>query len=301
MRIVSFIRRCFLRLVSTKVFAASLIVVAIILFVAGYFVYPAVNAPKVAAPPTPAKTTWDKIKEKGYIVIATSPDWPPFEYIDPDTGKIIGYEVDLMNSIAQKLGVTVQWKPMDFDSIIAAVKNNEVDLGVSGFSITPERYKEVIYTLYHDVTEAQLIMLKDKADKLGITGFKSLSDLAKYNLVAGTGSGTTEEAELLDLVKKGVIPSSHVKSYPDFGTALKELESGGIDALYSETPITTWWISTEPVKLVVVYERAYWPVAFVANKNSKELVIKINSVLASMIAHGELDQIKAKWNVTTPP
>ncbi len=284
-------------MVSSKVFVTSLVVVAIVLFLAGYFIYPFVHPSGTSK----AQTTWDKVKKRGYIVVATSPDWPPFQYIDPKTNQIVGYEVDLMNTIAQKLGLTVKWKPMGFDSIIAAVKNGEVDLGVSGFSITPDRCKEVSFTIYHDVTQVQLIMTASRAKKLGITRLSSLSDIAKYKMTVGTGSGTTELKELLDLVKKGVISSSQVKSYPDFGAALKDLEAGNIDAVYAETPITTWWISTEKVPLVVVYGRSYWPVAFVANKNSHILVSKINGVLAEMIANGELDQIKAKWNVTTPP
>ena len=273
----------------------SLIIVAIVVFAIGYYTYPLIN-PTVS--PAPQKTTWDIIKERGYIVVATSPDWPPFEYINPETNQLTGYEVDLMNAIAQKLGITVKWESMQFDSIVAAVKNKEVDLGVSGFSIFPDRLNEVAMTMPHIVTQVQLIMLKDKAEKLGITEFGSLSDLANYNLIVGTGSGTTEEAELLNLTKQGVMPSSHVKSYPDFGTALKDLEIGNIDALYAETPITTWWISTEPVKLVVVYARSYWPVGFIANKDSSELVKKINSALSQLFADGEIDQIKAKWNIT---
>ncbi len=288
---------------SSKLFAVVLIVVAVVAFIAGYYAYPLTSPSKPSgATTTPKKTSyWEEIKKRGYIVVATSPDWPPFEYIDPNTKQLVGYEVDLMNAIAEKLGLQVKWKQLSFDSIIAAVKNGEVDLGVSGFSITPERCEQVLFTIYHDVTEAQLIMLADKAEKLGIKKLEKLADVAKYGLVIGTGSGTTEEAELLDLVKKGILKPDQVKSYQDFGAALKDLEAGNIDAVYAETPVTTWWISTEPVKLTVIYAKPYWPVAFIANKNAQELVSKINGVLAEMIASGELDQIKAKWNITTPP
>lgn len=282
--------------VSNKVFLATLIIVAVVLFSIGYITYPLINP---GAPAKPSK--WEEIKERGYIIVATSPDWPPFQFIDPETKNIVGYEVDLMNAIAEKLGIRVEWKPMSFDAIIAAVKTGEVDLGVSGFSITPERLEEVLFTIYHDVTEVQLIMTESRAKELGITRLDSIEDIAKYNLVVGTGSGTTQLDELLDLVKRGVVKREQVKEYKDFGAALEDLKAGRIDAVYAETPVTTWWISTEPVKLVVVYGRAYWPVAFVASKDSVDLVRKIDGVLAEMIANGELHQIKIKWNVTTPP
>jgi ABC-type amino acid transport substrate-binding protein len=272
------------------------LVVALLGFGIGYYTYPILNVP---APEVPEKTTWDIIQERGYIVVATSPDWPPFEYYHPQTNEIIGYEVDLMNAIARKLGLRVEWKAMDFDTIIGAVKNKEVDLGVSGFSVTPERLEEVLYVMPHIVTEVQLIMLKEKADELGITRLASLEAAADYDLVIGTGSGTTQEQELLDLVNKGVLSSDQVRSYGDFDAALADLKAGNIDALYAETPITTWWISTETVPMVVVYSRSYWPVAFIANKDSTELVKKLNGALAELFASGEIDKIRAKWNITS--
>lgn len=280
--------------IATHKLTAAAIVIALILgFCAGYLLHPLITPP-----PPKGKTLWEAIKERGYIVVATSPDWPPFEYIDPKTKKLVGYEIELMEVIAERLGIRVEWKTMDFDAIIPAVKAGEVDLGVSGFSVTPERMKEVLFTMPHIVTQAQLIMLKARAEELGITRLKSLEEIARYGLVVGTGSGTTQEAELLDLVKRGVISSDQVKSYRTFDLALEDLKAGRIDAVYAETPVTTWWISTEKVPMVVVYSRSYWPVAFIAPKHATVLVEKINAVLTELFATGEIDKIRAKWNVT---
>ena len=198
--------------------------------------------------------------------------------------------------IAERLGITVEWKTMSFDAIIVAVKNREIDLGVSGFSITPERLEEVLFTIPHTVTEVQLIMTQERASQLGIDKLTDLSDIAKYNLVVGTGSGTTQEDELLELVGKGVIPSASVKSYDSFDLALEDMLRGVIDAVYAETPVTTWWTMTVDKPLVIVYARSYWPVAFVAHKDAHELVAKINGVLAELIAEGKVDQLREKWS-----
>lgn len=238
-----------------------------------------------------------KIKSKGKIVVATSPDWPPFEFIDPKTNEIVGYEVDIMNEVGKRLGIKVEWKPMDFDAIIQAVKNGEVDMGVSGFSITAKRLKQVLFTTPIHITKVQLIMLAPRAKELGITGLKSLDEAFKYNLKIGTGSGTTEEDELLHLVKEGKLKSSQVKSYPDFEVALEDMKKGTIDAVYSETPITVYWNSTSKVPLKVVYSRSYYPVAFVLNKDAIDLMKEIDGILAEMYADGTIDQIAAKWGV----
>lgn len=238
-----------------------------------------------------------KIKSAGKIVVASSPDWPPFEFIDPKTNQIVGYEVDIMNEVAKRLGVKVEWRPMDFDAIIQAVKNGEVDMGVSGFSITAERFKEVLFTIPVHITKAQLIMLVPKAKELGITGLKSLDEAFKYDLKIGTESGTTQEDELLHLVKQGKLKSSQAKSYPDFEVALEDMKKGTIDAVYSETPITIYWNSTSEVPLKVVYSRSYYPVAFVLHKDAIDLMKEIDGILAEMYADGTIDQITAKWNI----
>ncbi|MCF8884894.1 MAG: ABC transporter substrate-binding protein [Nitrososphaerota archaeon] len=238
---------------------------------------------------------WEEVQKRGKIIVGTSPDWPPFEFLDPKTGKVIGFEVELMEIVAERLGLKVEWKTMDFATIIVAVKNRDIDLGVSGFSITPDRLEEVQFTIYHTITESQLIMLKERAKTLGIDQLKSLEEIAKYKLVVGTGSGTTQEAELMDLVKKGVISMDHVRSYDDFGIALEDLKLGRIDAVYAETPITTWWTMTEEKPLVIVFGKPYWPVAFVAHKDATVLVSKINGVLAELIMEGKVAELYRKW------
>lgn len=241
---------------------------------------------------------WENIQKRKTIIVGTSPDWPPFEFLDPKTGQLTGFEVELIELIAARLGLKVEWKTMDFATIIVAVQHKDIDLGVSGFSVTPERLEVVQYTLYHTITESQLIMLKDKAEKLGITKLDKLEQIRDYKLIVGTGSGTTQEAELMDLVKRGVIPADAARSYDDFSVALEDLKLGRIDALYAETPVTTWWIMTEETPLIEVFTKPYWPVAFIAHKDSDELVSKINGVLSELIVEGKVAELYKKW--TTP-
>lgn len=279
----------------SKAVVAALIAVAVVAFAAGYYVHAA-----VAKPVAPAeRDVWYDVVERGYIVVGTSPDWPPFEYLDPKTGELVGYEVELMELVARELGLRVEWRTMSFATIIPAVKNKEIDLGVSGFSITPERLEEVRFTIPHIVTESQVIMLKERAEELGITRLKDLSEAAKYGLVIGVGSGTTQEAELMDLISKGVLPSEAMRSYDKYDLALEDLLMGRIDAVYAETPITTWWGMTAEKELVVVYSRPYWPVGFVAHKDADILVNKINQVLVKLISEGKVAELQEKWSRPT--
>ncbi|MCD6240124.1 transporter substrate-binding domain-containing protein [Candidatus Bathyarchaeota archaeon] len=87
--------------------------------------------------------------------------------------------------------------------------------------------------------------------------------------------------------------------FDDYVLALQAMKDGSIDAVYAETPVTSWWIlqaeqaGEEPI--VVIYRRSYWPVAWVANKEADTLVAKINGALAELFAEGKVDELKATW------
>ncbi len=136
----------------------------------------------------------------------------------------------------------------------------------------------------------------------GITELTSLNELS--GLKCGTESGTTQEAELDDLIKAGNITTSDtLKSYRSFAEALTAMKTKLIDCVYAETPVSSWWIleakqqGEEP--MVVIYKRPYWPVAFLAHLDSDILVSKISGELAEIISEGTLDELKAQWKSLT--
>lgn len=277
---------------SKIVTAIIVIVIAIVAFIAGLFANPLVFPRGPTEDPV-----WERITKNGKIIVGTEPGWPPYEFLDAG-GNIVGFEIDLMEMIADELGLDVEWKSMGFDAIIPAVQAMEIDLGVSGFSVTAKRLEVIQFTMPHSITEGQIIMLKSKAETLGVvtTGLKTLTELVNYGLTCGTQVGTTQEEEL-----KAVAPAA-LRTYEDFPLALDDMKRGAIDCVYAETPITDNWIREAEEKgeppIVVIYRRPYYPVAFVAHKDAHTLVGKINGALAEIIATARLDQLKKKWNVT---
>ena len=246
----------------------------------------------------PEDTIWAGVVERGKIRVGSSPDWPPYEYLDPVTGEFTGFEVELMEMVAERLGLEVEWIEMGFDLIIPEVKDKAIDLGVSGFSIYPERLEVIQYTMPHSVTEGQIIMLESRRDELGITEIEFFVDhplekLDELGITCGTGVGTTQEAELVEQAPGAL------RTYEDFWVALEDMKRGAIDSVYAETPVTDDWILTaekageEPI--VVIFRRPYYPVSFVAHLESDVLVAKITGALADIEAEGILDELKAKW------
>lgn len=286
-------------MVKTKVWASiAIVVVAIVFFFAGFYTQPLIVTETVP------KTTWEKILEKGYIEVGSAPDWPPFESLDPDTGEFVGFEVDILEEVMQRLseeeGVTidVRWKEMDFAGIKDAVVAGLVDLAVSGFGINPDRCEVVQFTTPHSITEAQIIITKDKAEELGITMLKSTAEIANYGLTTSAETATTEEAEMLDLEAKGLIPEGTYISYERYDLCVMDMMRGAVDTVYIESPISYHWMKAYPGEITIIYRgEPYYPIAFLANKDSDELVSKINGQIAMLIMEGRIAELREKYEI----
>lgn len=273
---------------SKYVIAISLIIVAALAFAGGFFAYPMIT-PKQ----TTEDTVWNNIVKTGTIRIGTDPSWPPFESLD-NSSKIVGFEVDLADAVATRLNLTTDWHAVGFDTIITSVQSGDLDLGVSGFSVTTDRLQQVQFSMPHSSTRGQVIMLQSKRDQLNITTLTSLSNLTALHLTVGTQTGTTEQDELN---AAGVTS----RAFNDYGAAITDMASASptVDCVYAETPITTSWIAqyqSQGKSIVTVYDTPYYPCAFVVNRDARTFIDKINGALADIIKTGQMDSLKAKWH-----
>jgi polar amino acid transport system substrate-binding protein len=239
-------------------------------------------------------TVWAHIQKTGEIQVGTDPTWPPYQMLDNETGNIVGFEVDIANACAEKLGLTIKWNSLSFDNIILSVQQGQLDMGVSGFSITSERLDQVSFTIPHSTTQGQVIMLNSTMAAKGITTVNSLADFKTLGITVGVQSGNVEQQELQDA---GV----DIRTWSDSASPFQDLVSANpsVQAVYAETPITTNWISqfqSEGIQVSPVYSHPYYPVAFVVSKNSHTLLDKMDGALAQLIFDGTIDQLRAKWN-----
>ena len=242
---------------------------------------------------TSEDSVWANIQQTKVIKVGTDPTWPPYQLRD-DQGKIVGFEVDLADACAQKLGLTIDWKETAFDNIILSVQGGQLDMGVSGFSVTPERLNQVSFTLPHSTTEGQVVMLQSTIDSKHIGSIHSLADFKTLGITVGVQSGNVEQIELQDA---GV----DIRSWSDSAAPFQDMVSSNpsVQAVYAETPITTTWIAqfyTEGKPVSVVYSHPYYPVAFLTAKGSHTLLDKMNGALADLIYDGTVEQLKEKWH-----
>ena len=113
--------------------------------------------------------TLAEVKEAGKLTVATSPDFPPFESLEGD--KVVGIEVDILNIVAEKLGVELEIVEMDFDSVLLGIQSAKYDCGMSGITASEDRKENMLFTTpYYNA--AQVIVVKEGS---AITGKADLA------------------------------------------------------------------------------------------------------------------------------
>ena len=112
-------------------------------------------------------------KEEKVLVVGTSADFPPFEYKDPETGEIVGFDIELIKLIAQKIGYDrVEIKDMDFDSLIPALQAGQIDVAIAGMTITEKRKQQVDFSIpYWSADQAVVVR---KGSRITVLGRKKL-------------------------------------------------------------------------------------------------------------------------------
>ena len=275
-----------------KVLTIALVVVMLVVgFAVGLIASPFIMAQGSSSG---TDAVWNNIQQTKVIKVGTDPTWPPYQMLNNETGAIEGFEVDLANACAQKIGLTIDWQSVGFDNIILSVQNGQLDMGVSGFSVTPERLEKVSFTVPHSTTEGQVVMLKSVADAKGITTVHSLADFKSLGIKVGVQSGNVEQEELQNA-------NVDIATWSDSASPFQDMVSANpsVQAVYAETPITTSWIgqfAAQGKDLVVVYSHPYYPVAFLTAKGSHTLLDKMDGALVQLIYDGTVDHLKAKWN-----
>lgn len=104
------------------------------------------------------KNKLQEVKEKNKIVLGVSPDYPPYEFLTTENGnkKVVGADIYLAEQVAKKLGVQVEIQQMAFDSLIAALNANKVDMVISGVNPTEERKKPLISQMF--ITQVKVFL-----------------------------------------------------------------------------------------------------------------------------------------------
>ena len=230
--------------------------------------------PAAAAPALPAK-----------IVIGLDDNFPPMGFRD-DKNQLVGFDIDLAREAAKRLGVEVEFKPIDWNAKEAELTGKRVDALWNGLTITEERKKNIAFTAPY-MENHQIIVVPAGSS------IKAKTDLA------GKVVGAQDGSSAVDAVKKeeAVFQSfKELKTFGDNVTALMDLSTGRLEAVVVDEVVGRYYVAKKPDQYAVLEDNFGTEEYGVGlRKDDTELHGKIDKALADMKADGSAAKIAEQW------
>jgi len=219
------------------------------------------------------------------LIMGTSADYTPFEYIDSaKSEEIIGFDIDLANALGEKLGYEIKVQDFEFSGLIQALKSGKVDLVLSGMSPTPDRKKNVDFSDIYYTAKDLVVTSKD-------SNIKSVEDLKGKTIGVQLGSIQADAAE--EIAKTVDVKIEKRDKIPEL---VQEIKAGRFDGAIIEDVVAKGYLSKDDslssFEAAEANEDAGSAIAF---PKDSELTEKFNAELKKMKENGELDKLIVKW------
>jgi polar amino acid transport system substrate-binding protein len=232
----------------------------------------------------------ESIKSAGVIKIGTDPTYAPSEFLAADGKTVEGFDVDLFNQVAAKFGVKTQWEPSKFGSIITGVTGKKYDMGISSFTINPDRLKQVDMVKYFN---AGTQWATQKGNPKGVDP----DNACGKNIAVQTGT-VQETDDLAARQKKCGSNKINVLSYDSQAQATSAVVTGKADAMLSDSPVVAYAVLQTGGKLEAlgdIYDAA--PYGYVLPKGETEFAQAIVEALKQLEKEGAYKGALEKWGV----
>lgn len=219
-------------------------------------------------------------KEDNVLTMGTNAAFPPYEFVDDD-GVIVGIDAEIATAIAEKLGMELEIKDMDFDSLITACAGGSVDVVLAGLTVTDERKESVNFSDTY-ATGIQVIIVKEDSE------IATADDLE--GKIIGVQAGTTGDIYCTDDYGQ-----DNVKQYKTGVEAVMALQNGQVDCVIIDNePAKNFVAANEGLKILET-EYVTEDYAIAVAKENTELLEKINKAMAELKADGTIDKIINKY------
>jgi polar amino acid transport system substrate-binding protein len=231
----------------------------------------------------------EEIKKRGYMIVATEDDYPPFEYVVD--GKPMGYDHELLAVLRKSTGFEVRQEILPWQGILPGVASGKYDVALSAAVITDERVKSLDFTI--PISESTMAYVKRKGD----SSIKGIKDLSGKTLGVQQGGASFQvlpelEAEL----KKSGGKLGSIVQYGAFSEAYQDLVNRRLDAVIHNIVSLSTLVSEKPDVFEFgqrVGRKSY--AAWAVQKNNKSLVDFLNAFLVQQKSNGTYKQLQGKW------
>ena len=236
-----------------------------------------------AALPARAADLLDTVKTRGTLRIALEGTYPPFNFKDPKTGQLAGYDVDVAKLVCARLGVKPEFVTTEWAAILAGLGAGKYDVIVSQVGITPRRQQAFDFSRPYTYSAPQLIVRRNET-----TTYRSLADLKGRKV--GVGQGSVFEQQVR------AVPGIEVKSYPAAPENLQDLAFGRIDAALNDSLMVAYLLKNSQLPIRAgarVGDVERMGIAF--RKGNPTFHAAVDKALDDARADGSLRQASLKW------
>jgi polar amino acid transport system substrate-binding protein len=217
------------------------------------------------------------------LTVGSDVPYPPFEEFGKTKTEFKGFDIELMETIADKIGRTAEFKDTSFDTIFRDLAQGKFEAVASATTITDEREESVDFTNPYYLPSAQSIVVNK-----GESDLKTAKDLE--GLVVGVQQGTTGEEYVEEEIK-----TKELRTYPQGPDTIPALKAGTIDAVVIDRPVAERAIEEDEgieISGGIETEEQY---GFVVQQGDEELLDELNEALQEVIDSGEYETIYRKW------
>lgn len=218
---------------------------------------------------------------QSYTVV-TCADYPPFEFLRD--GKIVGYDIDLINALATKMGIEIKIQDVTFDGVLGALKSQRADMAISAISATPERRQTVDFSEDYYSTHPVLICSR-------LTSIQNITDLSGHTIGAQAGS-IYEIYANTDLKEKAANLS--VKILPRLPELIQDVKNKRLSCIYLGQKEAEGILKNNTELQIINVEEGASSFAIAFPKDSP-LREKVNAALQQLKADGTLEKLNQKW------
>lgn len=217
------------------------------------------------------------------IKVASDIAYPPFEL--EKNGKPVGFDIDLMREIGKRAGFTPEFQNVTFDGIIPGLGNNLYDAGISSFTITKAREKQIDFSDPYFNADQSLMVQSDSP-------IKSVDDIGDGTV--GVQIGTTGELKAKEFEQQGKI-TGEIRTFDTITEAFSALENGQIEAVINDFPVSAYFAKTGGGSLEVVQTIPTGEQYGIAFPRDSDLIGPVNKALEEMKKDGTYAEIYEKW------
>jgi polar amino acid transport system substrate-binding protein len=247
-------------------------------------------APSASADAALAGKVPAEIRSAGKIIVGTDATYAPNEFLAEDGQTVQGFDVDLFNAIAQKLGLTTEWQSSKFADIIPGVGSGKYNIGVSSFTINAERLQQTTMISYFSAGTQW-------AAKPGATVDPDNACGKKVAVQTGTVQVDDVTARSKKCTDAGQ-PAIVIDQYQAQSDATNAVVTGKDDAMLADSPVCAYAVKQTNGALALlgdIYDSA--PYGYVLPKDQTDFADAIATALQAMISDGSYKSILAKWGV----